>query len=303
MPTETYYRLHQLFSRLSVLSSPSLSDFFPPNSFSSTSTPFTTITSSTTADPRATRPALLVSATSWTADEDFSLLLSALSIYDKAVTDLASRPGRDSEQEDDSAQGAKNPSRLPKVLVVITGKGAGKAAFEAQVREKEQAGGWEHVRVRTAWLAIEDYPKLLGKCAMEDIRMPLSFYGCRLGRPGDLAPREHVRRRPADEGGGHVRMWLARLRTRLSLVRLPSSLLIESELTRTPSSINELVTDGVNGTVFRSAEELAGQLVVRPMFRRAVFFFCSLSVWSDPFTPVPVDDVKTGGHEGQHPGL
>lgn len=145
----------QLFSRLDVLSDPSLSTFFFLNAFpSSSTTPFTTITSTTTADRLQDRPALLVSATSWTADEDFSILLAALSIYDVAAKTLASGAG--------GLKGSDQGSRLPKVLVVITGKGAGKAAFEEQVRHREQDGGWEHVRVRTAWLAIEDYPKLLG---------------------------------------------------------------------------------------------------------------------------------------------
>lgn len=51
--------------------------------------------------------------------------------------------------------------KLPKVMVVITGKGAGKVAFEREVEKLEK--GWKWVRVRTAWLAMEDYPKLLGE--------------------------------------------------------------------------------------------------------------------------------------------
>lgn len=50
---------------------------------------------------------------------------------------------------------------MPKVVVVITGKGAGKAAFEKEVERLEKK--WEYVRVRTAWLALEDYPRLLGE--------------------------------------------------------------------------------------------------------------------------------------------
>ena len=87
-----------------------------------------------------------MSATSWTADEDFSLLLRALSLYDVAAASSAVGPGS---------------RRTPKVVVVITGKGSGRAAFERRVAELEQA--WEWVRVRTEWLAIEDYPLLLGE--------------------------------------------------------------------------------------------------------------------------------------------
>lgn len=50
---------------------------------------------------------------------------------------------------------------LPKALVVITGKGADKKAFETEVEEREKS--WERVRVRTAWLELEDYPRLLGE--------------------------------------------------------------------------------------------------------------------------------------------
>lgn len=142
----------QLFSRLETFASdPSLAKFsdFPS---SSSSTLFTT-TRDTGASFLPSRPALLVSATSWTADEDFTILLSALNLYNIAATSYASGKGGLQGSE---GRGAK----LPKVVVVITGKGAGKAAFEKEVGRLE--AGWEYVRVRTAWLALEDYPRLLG---------------------------------------------------------------------------------------------------------------------------------------------
>ena len=130
---------------------PSLRPFLPPNlDDNSISTAFTTSSAgpgTTAAMLRSDRPALVVSATSWTADEDFEVLLRALSLYD--ATAAASSSG-----------GASR--RLPKVVVVITGKGGGRAAFERRVVELEKV--WEWVRVRTAWLAIEDYPLLLGEC-------------------------------------------------------------------------------------------------------------------------------------------
>ncbi|KAL8283743.1 hypothetical protein RQP46_005538 [Phenoliferia psychrophenolica] len=223
----TSFDAHALFSRLDVISSPSLSSFFLPNSFSSTSTPFTTITSPTTADPLPTRPALLVSATSWTADEDFSILLAALSIYDEAVSALATKASGSTskEQEIGGRAAAVKAERLPKVLVVITGKGAMKADFEAQVREKEKAGGWEHVRVRTAWLAIEDYPKLLGSA--------------------DLGISLHASTSGADLPMKVVDMFGCGLP--VCALDFPC--------------ISELVQDGVNGRVFRTAEDLADQLV------------------------------------------
>lgn len=128
--------------RLPIFTDPSLVSFFGPSAFPTT-TPFTE--SAKTITLRSDRPALLISATSWTPDEDFSLLLEALATYDDAATAAAM-----------SATGDK----LPKIFMIITGKGAGRATFEAEVKEYEKA--WKYVRVRTAWLAMEDYPKLLG---------------------------------------------------------------------------------------------------------------------------------------------
>lgn len=95
------------------------------------------------------RPALLVSSTSWTADEDFSILLQALNGYEEAAR---------------AAEGS-----LPRVLVVITGKGGLKAEFERNVARLEKA--WHYVRCRTAWLESGDYPKLLGGWASFVVRL------------------------------------------------------------------------------------------------------------------------------------
>lgn len=85
------------------------------------------------------RPALIVSSTSWTADEDFSILLQALDIYDSAAD--------------------KVPSNISKVIVLITGKGPLKQSFEQEVAKREKQ--WKYVRCKTVWLESEDYPKLL----------------------------------------------------------------------------------------------------------------------------------------------
>jgi beta-1,4-mannosyltransferase len=90
---------------------------------------------------RADRPVLLVSATSWTVDEDFDLLLAALLKLDAAL----------------QAQAARTES-APSVLMLITGDGPMRLAFERRV----EAQDWRHVRVRTLWLSAEDYPLLLG---------------------------------------------------------------------------------------------------------------------------------------------
>ncbi|XP_030847257.1 chitobiosyldiphosphodolichol beta-mannosyltransferase-like [Strongylocentrotus purpuratus] len=86
------------------------------------------------------RPALLVSSTSWTEDEDFSILLSALEKYEAAKT-----------------EGVAN-SKLPALVCAITGKGPQKDYYKGLIEKKQ----FKHVRICTPWLAAEDYPKLLG---------------------------------------------------------------------------------------------------------------------------------------------
>jgi beta-1,4-mannosyltransferase len=85
--------------------------------------------------PRKDRPALLVSSTSWTPDEDFGLLYDALVAMDGAL-------------------GASGPN----FLVIVTGKGPMKAAFERKLARAPMA----HILVQTAWLSTEDYAALLG---------------------------------------------------------------------------------------------------------------------------------------------
>jgi beta-1,4-mannosyltransferase len=84
----------------------------------------------------ADRPALIVTSTSYTPDEDLALLLRALDDYDSSRSDL------------------------PRLLCLVTGKGPLKSQFEDQIAELETS--WIKVRVRTLWLESEDYPKLLG---------------------------------------------------------------------------------------------------------------------------------------------
>lgn len=83
---------------------------------------------------------LIVSSTSWTADEDFSLLLDALTNY--------------------SAQAISNPS-LPKILAIITGKGPQKEHYLSQIQALNQENKLLNVIITTAWLTPEDYTLLL----------------------------------------------------------------------------------------------------------------------------------------------
>lgn len=89
---------------------------------------------------RNDRPALVVSSTSWTEDEDFNILLEALEKYDNLSKDLT--------------------NELPRLYCVITGKGPLKGYFQELIGEKN----FQNVKVVLLWLSAEDYPKLLGSC-------------------------------------------------------------------------------------------------------------------------------------------
>ncbi|KAL9064316.1 MAG: hypothetical protein Q9161_008948 [Pseudevernia consocians] len=85
---------------------------------------------------------LLVSSTSWTPDEDFSVLLEALIDYsDLAIT---------------------THPHLPEILVVVTGKGPQKDAFLTRIKDLKVQEKLEMVTIETAFLSTSDYAKLLG---------------------------------------------------------------------------------------------------------------------------------------------
>ncbi|KAG2345363.1 beta-1,4-mannosyltransferase [Suillus weaverae] len=128
--------VHKLFIRLGRSISPSLTEFLP-----SASLPYTTqLTeihglppdSASPASPslRKDRPALLVSSTSWTPDEDFGILLEALELYESRAREEA--------------------RVLPRIWMVITGKGPLKDRYMAELG------------CTSLWLEAEDYPLLLG---------------------------------------------------------------------------------------------------------------------------------------------
>jgi beta-1,4-mannosyltransferase len=115
---------------------------------------------------RADRPCVLVSSTSWTPDEDFGALLSALEAYDAAATramaatspPASRRKGVSKKRftgtrtDDENENGA-----LPNLLVIVTGKGPQRAEYERRMAATRMA----HVCVRTAWVESEDYPRVL----------------------------------------------------------------------------------------------------------------------------------------------
>ncbi|KAI0198906.1 glycosyltransferase family 33 protein [Astrocystis sublimbata] len=83
---------------------------------------------------------LIVSSTSWTPDEDFSLLLDALVSY---------------------AQSSSSSSQAPSILAIITGRGPQKAHYVARIASLVASGKLHNVQIATAWLSITDYAALL----------------------------------------------------------------------------------------------------------------------------------------------
>ena len=84
---------------------------------------------------------LVVSSTSWTADEDFSVLLDALCDYSEKAT-------------------STHP-QLPEILVIITGKGPQKEQYLQKIQQLDDEGKLEMVTIKTAWLSLPQYATLL----------------------------------------------------------------------------------------------------------------------------------------------
>jgi len=100
---------------------------------------------------RPGRPALVTSSTSWTPDEDFGLLLSALELLDQTIT--------------------KDASSL-KVMIVVTGKGPEREMYEEKISRLQL----QNVAIATVWLEARDYPKLLA-CADLGVSLHTSTSG------------------------------------------------------------------------------------------------------------------------------
>ncbi|CAF4927572.1 unnamed protein product [Pieris macdunnoughi] len=90
---------------------------------------------------RSDRPGLLFSSTSWTPDEDFSILMDALQVYETTY----------------------NLSRkMPKLVCVITGQGPMKEYYRNQIALRN----WKNVTVITPWLEAADYPKMVASAEL-----------------------------------------------------------------------------------------------------------------------------------------
>jgi len=170
------------------------------------------------------RPALLVSSTSWTEDEDFGLLVGALAALDKVAV--------------------MEPAAYPDFVVCITGKGPLRAHYEARLTELRL----KRVHVRTLWLEAGDYPRLLGAADMgiclhtssSGLDLPMKVRGCCLHCFSPF------------KGLVTISLLLVQVVDMFG-ASLPA-------LAVHYPCLDELVRHGENGRVFRSATDLARDL-------------------------------------------
>lgn len=105
---------------------------------------------------RKDRPALIVSSTSWTPDENFDICLDAMELVDTFVNE--------------EAELCKD---FPQIILIVTGKGPQKEMYEKRIAGMNLS---PRVTVLTMWLETTDYPKLLG-CADLGISLHTSTSG------------------------------------------------------------------------------------------------------------------------------
>ncbi|GAB4833757.1 hypothetical protein Ancab_032007 [Ancistrocladus abbreviatus] len=118
---------------------------------------FTTLVGDSVVHKR-NRPALIVSSTSWTPDEDFGILLEAAVMYDRRVAAILGEEDAADQQLlwEEMCNGRQ--FLYPRLVFVITGKGPEKEKYEEKIRKLRL----KRVAFRTMWLSAEDYPLLVG---------------------------------------------------------------------------------------------------------------------------------------------
>ncbi|KAL4972193.1 glycosyl transferases group 1-domain-containing protein [Aspergillus desertorum] len=89
---------------------------------------------------------VIVSSTSWTPDEDFSLLIDALCRYSEVSS--TSKP------------------HLPAVLAIITGKGPQRDMYVERISKLQKDGKLSKVTICTAWLSTDNYARLLASASL-----------------------------------------------------------------------------------------------------------------------------------------
>eukprot|EP00249_Psilotum_nudum_P019803 c27425_g1_i1 orf=361-1917(+) len=133
---------------------------------------------------REDRPALIVSSTSWTVDEDFGMLLEAAVCYDCRVEAIL---GEYQTSSGDTILYEKGRSLFPRLLIIVTGKGPMREKYEKHMQKLQL----RHVAFRTMWVSAKDYPILLGSadlgvclhCSSSGLDLPMKvvdMFGCGL---------------------------------------------------------------------------------------------------------------------------
>ncbi|KAL4982320.1 glycosyl transferases group 1-domain-containing protein [Aspergillus falconensis] len=89
---------------------------------------------------------VIVSSTSWTPDEDFSLLIDALCRYSEVSS--TSKP------------------HLPAILAIITGKGPQRDMYVERISKLQKDGKLSKVTICTAWLSTGNYARLLASASL-----------------------------------------------------------------------------------------------------------------------------------------
>ncbi|KAL7069277.1 glycosyl transferase, group 1 family protein [Cryptosporidium serpentis] len=110
---------------------------------------------------KKSRPAIIITSTSWTPDEDLDLLLDSLVEYDKLATNILNK-----------SVSSPNIQNIPDLFVIITGKGPCKRTW----LERARKAIFKHIKIRTIFTIADDYPKLLA-CADLGISLHYSSSG------------------------------------------------------------------------------------------------------------------------------
>eukprot|EP00250_Pteridium_aquilinum_P018663 c24156_g1_i1 orf=83-1519(+) len=101
------------------------------------------------------RPALIISSTSWTADEDFGMLLEAAVCYDRRVNALL---GEDDPSICIGSESKATSGPFPCLYIIVTGKGPLREEYERRIQKLRL----RRVAFKTMWVSSKDYPLLLG---------------------------------------------------------------------------------------------------------------------------------------------
>eukprot|EP00587_Corethron_hystrix_P002159 CAMPEP_0113310186 /NCGR_PEP_ID=MMETSP0010_2-20120614/7933_1 /TAXON_ID=216773 ORGANISM="Corethron hystrix, Strain 308" /NCGR_SAMPLE_ID=MMETSP0010_2 /ASSEMBLY_ACC=CAM_ASM_000155 /LENGTH=582 /DNA_ID=CAMNT_0000165593 /DNA_START=14 /DNA_END=1765 /DNA_ORIENTATION=- /assembly_acc=CAM_ASM_000155 len=169
---------------------------------------------------RPRRPAIVLSSTSWTPDEDFGILLDALVDLDRLIEE---KFGDGLGLLEENKNGNTQAVSMPYIICVVTGKGPMKTQFERRMVESVLPG-LRNVSIATPWLEPEDYPKLVG-CADIGVSLHTSSSGIDL-------PMKVL-----DMFGCNVPV---------AAIAFPC--------------LHELITEGGNGVTFQTASQLADRL-------------------------------------------